>query len=164
MGYKIITGHTRGIGKQIYDALPCDIGFSRSTGHNINDPAVRTLIANTKADVIINSAHGSNYSQTELLTELVSVHRDDPNVLIINIGTDIAYASKWSVVYDHYPIEKSALVAACEHYQNLPHKCRISLIEPNDVKDFGYDPIIRAVKYIIDNSDVEIKNVRFHGR
>jgi hypothetical protein len=164
MGNKIITGHTKGIGKYLYDNLPCDIGFSRSSGHDINDAAVRKLIAHTPAKLIINSAHGKGYSQTQLLTALFDVHRHDPDVVIINVGTDIAYASKWSVVYDDYPIEKSALVAACEHYQNLKHSCRITLLEPNDVRDFGYEPILRAVQYVISNQDVEIKTVRLHGR
>jgi hypothetical protein len=164
MGNKIITGHTKGIGKYLYDNLPCDIGFSRATGHDINNQTVRNSIANTPADLIINNAHGRAYSQTELLKSLFEAHRDDPNVLIVNIGTDIAYASKWSVVYDDYPIEKSALVAACEHYQNLAHRCRITLIEPNDVRDFGYEPILQAVQYVLTNTAVEIKNVRLHGR
>jgi hypothetical protein len=164
MGNTLITGHTKGIGKHLYENLPCDIGFCRATGHDINDPDVRRFIASMPADIIINNAHGRGYSQTELLKSLFEAHRDDPNVVIINIGTDVAYASKWSVVYDDYPIEKSALVAACEHYQNLAHRCRITLIEPNDIRDFGYDPILNAVQYVLSNTAVEIKNVRLHGR
>ena len=40
-----ITGHTQGVGKKAYERLSPDIiGFSRSTGYDINDPITRKKI------------------------------------------------------------------------------------------------------------------------
>ena len=158
----IITGHTARIGKHLHSIWPDALGMSRSTGWDIGNTA-RIVAAAADHDVFINCAHGSGFQQTQLMLDLFNAYRNQDKIFI-NIGTDAAYSSKWSVVYEQYPIEKSALQAAVEHLQNLPHKCRISLIEPNDIKEFDIAIISRAVRFIIDNNDVEIKNIRLQGR
>lgn len=86
-----ITGHTQGIGQGLYNRLsPSVIGFSRSTGYDINDKEDRRrIIRESKdCDVFINSA-GSNFAQTYLLIELFNTWKDT-NKTIINIGSRVA--------------------------------------------------------------------------
>ena len=86
-----ITGHTQGIGQGLYNRLsPSAIGFSRSTGYDIdNKEDRRRIIRESKdCDVFINSA-GSNFSQTYLLIELFNAWKDT-NKTIINIGSRVA--------------------------------------------------------------------------
>jgi hypothetical protein len=158
----IITGHTARIGKYLYEMFPGSVGMSRSNGWNIGDTAKIVEFAKDH-EIFINNAHGQGFQQTELLMSLFEAYRDHDK-LIINIGSDAAYSSKWSVVYENYPIAKSTLNAATERLQNLSHKCRISLIEPNDIKVNGIKPIYDSIQFILSQSSVEIKNIRFHGR
>lgn len=157
----IITGHTARIGKYLHEKFPDSIGMSRSNGWNIGDTN-RIVDAAVSHDVIINNAHGQGFQQTQLLLALFDAYRDTDK-LIINIGTDAAYISRWAVVYEAYPIEKSALHSAVEHLQNLKHRCRISLIEPNDIQRNGLEPIYDSIQFIVNHPTIEIKNIRFHG-
>ena len=158
----ILTGHSARIGKHLHAAWPNAIGMSRSNGWNISETS-RIVEAAAQHDIFINCAHGQGFQQTTLMMALFDAYRNSDK-LFITIGTDAAYSSKWAVVYEQYPIEKSALHAAIEHLQNLSHRCRITLIEPNDIKDFSLDKISNAVQFVIDNPDLEIKNIRFQGR
>ena len=86
-----ITGHTQGIGKDLYNRLsPNAVGFSRSTGYDIDvkEDRRRIIRESKDCDVFINSA-GSNFSQTYLLIELFNAWRDT-NKTIINIGSRVA--------------------------------------------------------------------------
>lgn len=157
----IITGHTARIGKYLQDRWPNAVGVSRSNGFNINDTEELVKLAEDH-DVFINCAHGSKWQQADLMLALFQKYRND-NKLFINIGTDAAYTSKWAVVYEQYPIEKAALHAACEHLQNLPHKCRISLIEPNDIKEFDLLDLADAIEFVISHPNIEVKNIRLQG-
>lgn len=158
----IITGHTKGIGKHLLEQFPGSVGCSRSNGWDIADTkALVTLAADH--DVFINCAHGKGFQQAQLMMDLFEEYRYS-NKTFINIGTDAAYPSKWAVVYEQYPIEKSALVAACEHMQNLPHSCCVTLLEPNDVRQFDLLNLSDAVRFILANPGVEIKNIRMQGR
>lgn len=157
----IITGHTKRIGKEIFDRFPGSVGCARSNGWDIGNVEPFIALA-ADHDVFVNCAHGKGFQQAQLMMALFDAYRFSDK-LFINIGTDVAYSSKWSVVYERYPIEKSTLVAACEHMQNLPHTCRISLLEPNDVSEFDLSNISSAVKFIIDHPGIEIKNIRFKG-
>ena len=157
----IITGHTARIGKFLYEKFPGSIGMSRSNGWNIAD-VDRIVAAAEDHDVFINNAHGQGFQQTELLLALFEKYRYS-NKIIITIGTDAAYPSRWATVYESYPVQKSAVHAAAEHLQNLPHSCRISLIEPNGIKWNGVEPIYDSIKFILDHPTIEIKNIRFNG-
>ncbi len=153
----IITGHTARIGKYLYEKFPGSVGMSRSNGWNIGDTD-KIVAAAADHEVIINNAHGQGFQQTQLLLALFDAYRDTDKI-IINMGTDAAYLSRWAVVYEAYPIEKSALHAAVEHLQNLKHRCKISLIEPNGIKRNGLEPIYGSVKFISDHPGIEVKNI-----
>ena len=53
-----ITGHTRGLGKAIYDLYPGAVGFSKSTGYNIGNEAdaISIISQSIDCDVFINNA------------------------------------------------------------------------------------------------------------
>lgn len=157
----IITGHTKGIGRHLMAQFPGSIGCSRSNGWDIGDTKPLVELA-ARHEVFINCAHGRGFQQAQLMMDLFEQYRYSTKTFI-NIGTDAAYASKWAVVYEQYPVEKSALVAACEHMQNLPHTCRVTLLEPNDVKQFDLSHLVSAVRFVMDNPGVEIKNLRMQG-
>lgn len=83
-----VTGHTVGLGKTIHEYLSKRgydvVGFSRSTGDDIDDPETRRKIINTNCDVFINNAYSVN--QTSLLEEVIAAW-DGQNKIVINIGS-----------------------------------------------------------------------------
>jgi len=85
-----ITGHTKGIGKEIFQRLdPNIIGFSKSTGYDITYKHQRAKIIQQilDRDVFINNAH-DRFAQTELLIELYKEWHDQEKT-IINVGSRI---------------------------------------------------------------------------
>ena len=123
-----VTGHTKRIGKAIYEAFPetTIVGLSRSNGYDINNFNCRTRIIHRVAncDVFINNAH-EDFGQVKMLNDLFVAWKDK-NKLIINIGVDAVPYTNWQVVYKQYPVEKVALHAQCELLQNEPRKCKIT--------------------------------------
>jgi len=86
----IITGHTRGIGKGLFDYFSKQnevTGFSKSTGYNIEDPTIQDTIisASNDADIFINNA----YSETNqiILGKKWFEKNKNRKSLIINIGS-----------------------------------------------------------------------------
>ena len=68
-----ITGHTKGLGKHLFDSLSQKhdtIGFSRSNGYDIKDPKNREKIIeeSKECDILINLVH-NYYHQTDQLFE-----------------------------------------------------------------------------------------------
>lgn len=89
-----ITGHTKGIGKCLYERCQPDIlGFSRSNGYDINSSIDRRRIINdvSGCDVFINNASNA-FGQTQLLISLFNEWKDQPKI-IINVGSRIAEIS-----------------------------------------------------------------------
>ena len=87
-----ITGHTSGIGKRLYERLsPNAIGFSLSTGYNINNfnDRKRIIESSKDFDIFINNAP-AEFGQTLMFIELFQEWRDNPNKTIINVGSRIA--------------------------------------------------------------------------
>lgn len=88
-----ITGHTRGIGKSIYDYFSKDHivqGFSRSNGYNISRPQDRINIINqsSDADIFVNNAyHNFDNSQLLMLKEVVSHWSTQQQKIIINVSS-----------------------------------------------------------------------------
>ena len=88
-----ITGHTNGVGKAVYDSLlPNAVGFSRTNGYDIDDPAARArIIAEVQdCDVFINCACPfKGNGQVDLFKELFAVWKDQ-NKKIINVGSKLS--------------------------------------------------------------------------
>ncbi len=84
-----ITGHSRGIGKELYDIFDVDHqveGFSRSNGYNISEK--HRLIARSvkDCDVFVNNAW-KGYYQLELLNAVFDMWKDDETKTIVNISS-----------------------------------------------------------------------------
>lgn len=87
-----ITGHTQGIGLEIYNRLsPNIIGFSRSNGFDISKAETREKIIkmSKNVDIFINNAHNS-FDQTLMFLELWNIWKNEPKKTIINVGSRIA--------------------------------------------------------------------------
>ena len=88
-----ITGHSKGIGKSIFDTLQqshdCK-GFSRSNGYDITQYADKIIEESNNFDVFINNAYSGLY-QVKLFDMIFDKWKDDPNKQIINIGSKSKY-------------------------------------------------------------------------
>lgn len=128
-----ITGHTYGLGLRLINTPPIKdnyIGFSRSTGYNINDETSLEEIAELAkdCDVFINNAY-SKHGQTDLLYKIWDKwHNEDK--IIVNIGSSITDGIK-SFPYD-YIAHKASLDKASKQLSNQTAKCKVILAR------FGY--------------------------
>ena len=123
----VITGHTQGIGKSLFDKLtPNCIGFSKSTGYDItNKDCRRDIIKHSHdCDIFINNAT-DEMGQTLLLIELFNAWKDT-NKVIINVGSRIAEFSTAVDRYDllQYQAEKLILKEMASRLQGL-EKCDV---------------------------------------
>lgn len=132
----VVTGHTSGIGKAIYEYFSRDpnnqmFGFSRSNGYPIGTHEVRTKIVEFSydADIFVNNAHNRigdahDDSQLVLLRRMFNQWKGQ-NKLIINISS-IAPASEQQTAYS---LVKLGLDKFCESKTfQLPH---IINLKPN---------------------------------
>jgi hypothetical protein len=107
-----ITGHTSGIGKAVSNSVSNFIGFSKSTGYDINNRIDRERIIKqcNDVDVFINNAH-DGFGQTYMLLDLFHMFKDT-NKTIINVGSVIAEDETVLKNYEHlleYQIQKKSL-------------------------------------------------------
>ena len=128
-----ITGHTSGIGAGLYQHLsPNVIGFSKSTGYDINSKSdrVRIIEESRDCDMFINNAH-SEFGQTHLFSDLFREWKYLDKT-IINVGSRIAEIK----IPDHrhvllnYQAEKLALKHMTDSLQGW--RCKVVY------KWFGY--------------------------
>lgn len=128
----MITGHTKGIGKAIYDRFyPNTVGFSRANGYDIAYKSVQEYIIKNSdgCDVFINNAY-SAYAQIDLLYGMYDAWKNTDK-LIINISSNSADGIK---TFKHeYAIHKAALDKAAEQLSRLKDACRITNIRPGYV-------------------------------
>lgn len=133
-----MTGHTSGIGQTLFEILsPNIVGFSKSSGYDINRQECRQEIIRAIADcnVFINNACPPGFSQTVLFIDLVNVWKDDPTKTIVNVGSNIANPdvilgrNRFDTLY--YQAQKIALKEMTDRIRpNV--KCKIIY------KNFGY--------------------------
>lgn len=110
-----ITGHTKGVGKAVYDRLNPDIlGFSTSTGYDINkkEDRARIVAEAFDCDVFINNA-ANNFGQVYMFLDILKAWRALPEKRIINIGNRageiVLPLSHYHLLYLH--AEKTTLKA-----------------------------------------------------
>lgn len=118
----VITGHTSGLGRAIYDRLSSDnevIGLSRANGNDLSTDLSTFLIEDF--DVYINNAyHG--YAQTDLLYKLFEQNKYR-KCTVINVGSVSADGNKDTV--NEYAVHKAALEKACSQLQLIDSECRV---------------------------------------
>ena len=95
-----ITGHSRGVGKSIFDELSLNykvIGFSRSNGYDIQN-VKKILSIENEIDVFINNVYYETY-QSQILYEFFEKWKD-LNKTIININSSSIHQSgAWNPKY-----------------------------------------------------------------
>lgn len=157
-----ITGHTQGVGKALADALLARntgvLGMSRSNGLDIQD-APRIVAVSKHVDVFVNNAH-FEFAQTQLLYAIAQEWANQPDKLIINMGS----LSANGILPDQgkYAVYKAALDHATEQLQdNRNIKCRICILRfgytdtprvahRKDVRKMHVDEVVRHLLYVID--------------
>ena len=131
-----ITGHSRGIGKELYNIFDVDHqveGFSRSNGYDI--ASQQQLIARSvkNSDIFVNNAW-AGFSQVELLNTVFEMWKDDETKTIVNISSLSKYPGLSGNTTGY-----SASKAALSHQAFLlmfktDRKCRMININPGYVK------------------------------
>ena len=117
-----ITGHSKGLGMSLYNTLSSNnhkvLGFSRSNGFDIKNPAQRKLIIDAMKDfdIFINLVH-NYYHQSDLLFEL---HKEwnNQDKTIINISSAVVTNNNWAVdnyKMMEYKIQKINLETMAKH-------------------------------------------------
>lgn len=113
-----ITGHTKGIGKEIYNYFAIQNyqmqGFSRSNNFDISIEQDRNRIieSSKKCDIFVNNAYNNfDNSQQLLLEEMINLWFNMDKT-IINIS------SRWTTDNHKYCYDKSNLDDICEKYKN----------------------------------------------
>ena len=100
-----LTGHTKGLGKILFDSFCKNFeitGFSRSNGYDIKNPFDRKKILKECIDcnIFINLAH-NYYHQTDLLFEFFKSWQGQKK-LIINISSTVVNNEFWGLDrFDH---------------------------------------------------------------
>lgn len=140
-----ITGHTRGIGLELYNLMPGAIGFSRRTGYNIADASSREAIwqAAKDCDVFINNAYSTEYiyAQTDLLWMFWRGWEHSPTEKkIVCIGSWAGTVVDRYQRINEYAVQKHTLDVACRQLtgsNGIPTNCRILNVKPGYVDTTG---------------------------
>lgn len=153
-----ITGHTKGIGKSIYDLLSQKhevLGFSRSNGYDITK-FYDVIVAKTLTfDVFINNTYVNNF-QNLIFTKLLESWKLDETKTIVNIGSRAMY-TQFSGVYSQYAIHKKQLHDECikNVFSGLVDKkrCRVITISPgqlvNDQDCLKPEDVAKVVEFAL---------------
>tara|TARA_B100000586_G_C20107779_1_gene428288 strand:- start:482 stop:1108 length:627 start_codon:yes stop_codon:yes gene_type:complete len=153
----LVTGHTKGIGKAIWNhyrflhGTTC-LGVSRSNDYPLNK--ISEWFEENEYDVFVNNAfdHQDIWAQTNALLHVYDRWRFEPEKIIINIGsmsTDPRY-----LLIGPYTVAKQALESACDqlHYLSLTKNGpRVTNIAPGYVDTPLVEGIVDRHKLTPDN-------------
>jgi hypothetical protein len=149
-----ITGHTKSLGKALFEFLSQKheiIGFSRSNGYDIKSPFDRKkIIKESKdCDIFINLVH-NYYHQTDLLLEL---HKSWKGLqkYIINIGTSAV--DDWNFglgdyQMSEYKVQKTTLV---DMITTLKTSFQYPILKLYVISEINFDEDISNLNSIIEN-------------
>lgn len=151
----VITGHTSGLGKAIYDHFSKAghevTGLSRSTGHDLSTLTDDILSIAGSADLFFNNAY-VGHTQSVLLKSLYNTVR---TVTSGSMGADHAH------LVNKYYRDKRLLELTFDHLKKKEHKSMLMLkmgyLENHaDKKFITYDVILSAVDFWIENPRITI--------
>lgn len=130
-----ITGHTKGIGRAIADLYYTDevLGFSRSNGYDIANPADVDKIVSSSLDcsVFVNNAYYGT-SQVDIFEKLLVHWNSDPTKTIVNINSRTIYNGPNQ---RQYTSDKKMLrTSAVNAIRDYNRKCRVININPGYIK------------------------------
>jgi nucleoside-diphosphate-sugar epimerase len=123
-----ITGHTSGIGLALFEHFQATkytcVGFSRSNGYDISNPADRTRIVleSVDADVFINNAYNNWDDSQHLMLETMARQWAGQDKLIINSASKITDYEKPKYDFlQKYRDTKILLDNFTKMHQGLPY-------------------------------------------
>ena len=183
-----VTGHTRGVGKAIYDYFQAEghevLGFSRSNGYDLTDDsrknAALTEILN--CDIFVNNAfvsfkdpiHHKSYLPVEMLFEVHKEWMNNKNKKIIVMGS-LASSMVGTIGYEYggYQIHKYAIDRACWLLTQSSVYPYIHLLKPGRIDTdlarnragpkLDTSDIVKVVKFCLDNSKkIYIREIVFN--
>jgi len=158
-----ITGHTKGLGKELYSRFDDVEGFSSSNDYDVSDNYERAKIIFEleKFDLFINNAHPM-FDQTRMLMEVFDrwKHKDKT---IVNIISRAKYdnISKWFM----YSASKASLSHLSHNLRfNTDKKCKIIDVNPglleSDLSSLTYKEMADIVMWCINQPQhIEIGEV-----
>jgi len=183
----VITGHTSGIGKAVYELLEGAgfnvVGLSRSNGYNIQeaDKVVRKVISEDP-DIFINNAYHLK-SQTDILKKTYQEFKFQDK-LIVNICSVAALIPKTHEDYGmEYASDKRAQRKFCEEV-NFEYskkdfnkvKCKLTNLNFDYVKtnfkskhdkrkypNLSPQDVANIIFFVIINKNVCIREMSFHS-
>ena len=169
----VITGHSAGIGKTVYNQLINDrhdvVGFSLENGYDIGLEDIRQQIINASinADIFINNAYHL-VGQIDLLKKIITAWQGQDKI-IINMGSKVTNCQDFNDYNNDYTsIDAPIYVAAKKKLQEivkdrtemLPKICNIipGMVDTELTKDISCsklstNTIADIVKYVLDHKD-----------
>lgn len=145
----IITGHTKGLGKAIYEWHVKNVdditGISRTTGHNIEDTdKIINLIKDF--DVFINNAYYKDY-QIKIYKNLSEIWKNKNHKIIINVSSrasDYSHITKMG----EYAVNKRSLNDFSMQYQNdKDYLFKTIILKPGYVENCEKDIIDKKLSF-----------------
>ena len=133
----VITGHTYGIGKALYDSFKSAewevVGLSRSNGYDIDADFDKVVEAATGADLFINNAYRDKQQ-----TRLVHALKNNVKKMIVMGSVSRLYPE---LIHTDYVHDK----------QELAEACRLISIDPNGIDILHLD--LSFIEQTIPNDD-----------
>lgn len=143
-----ITGHTKGIGKALYDGFCSQghevLGFSRTTGYTVStDEGIKQIVeASVDCDILIINAYAyserdtlAGFSQITLLYEMFN-RWVGLNKTIVIVGSMAAYETDSSL----YTLHKTALELAAHRLRQINYfNPRLITLNPSVVDTYVLD-------------------------
>ena len=186
-----ITGHTKGLGKFLYDAFTADghvvLGFSRSTGYNIKNKEDRERIvtAVTDCDVFINNAF--NYedwdnSQLDMLKDMYFSWINKKLKCIINMSSSASDIYPTPVVVPGVPRypdyikakwEQDKWLVTVRNFLNTREQVRLVNLKPGrivtektqdkwkDQRVLAPTDLYKVIKLVLNEPEIEFSTVTF---
>lgn len=164
-----ITGHTKGLGKIIYETLSKNhsvYGYSRSNGYFIQNPK-KVLENESELDVFINNAYTETY-QSNIFLSLFEKWKDSQKTIININSSSIHKSGAWSPIYvankkhlkdvtqsmiDKYPNKKVRII-------NLNLGTLESHIGFTDFNKISCEKVVEVIEWCLNQPhDIEIQQL-----
>lgn len=156
----VITGHTYGLGRAVFNHFPGAVGIARSTGYDIERDFDHVVEIIKGCDLFINNAY-ANHSQVKLF-----------NAVKDHVGKSIHMGSIARLYRDKFPSQyafnKQELYEAIQQHNQIPQAhpalhLDISFLEKEFINDKTIVQVANAVRFtqVVDIIDVWLKDPCF---
>lgn len=156
----VVTGHTKGIGREVYHFLQNKgyevLGISRQTGYDLSQDLDKVIEVASGCDIFVNN---TKLYQTDLLERLYN--KVDKIIVMGSIIADYHF-----LINNHYSKQKSELQSLCYKLNLLPSTnilyLKISMLEDAVSSDMtvSFDDVIKLIDFWLKNPS--ISSVDYH--